>query len=235
MSNGQPNQVQQGGVTANANGQNLVSQLLGLDEQGGANGSFGGGSGQIPGSSAPRRASFAGSYAKLKFSDVFSGINLSHNFMFLMLFLGFTAWLFVVYWVRHHEPLANDVLGVGAARSRMSEADRRLMAQIKRTLPVRTSSATGDFYVPIPQANGQVGASGDYAYNNGAAYGSPQGVMPLPPAPLPSPPSPMPPAPTPLTQYSPYTNTLPTMAPQQAYLMPVRDASVTRVKVFVNR
>jgi hypothetical protein len=237
MTNGQPNQVLQGGVSANAtaNGRNLVSQLFGLNEEAGANGSFGGGAGQIPASAPTKRPTFNGSYRKLKLSDAFTGINITHNFLFLVLFLGFTFWLFVVYWVRHHEPLANDVLGVGSAYSKTADADRRLMAQIKRTLPVHTSSETGNFYVPIPQGNGQFAASGDFAASNGAAYGAPQSAMPLPPPPLPAPPSPTPPSPTPLSYYAPYGNMTAPSAQPQAYLTPVRDASCTRVKMIVTR
>ena len=46
----------------------------------------------------------------VKFSDMLQGINITPNFMLAMLFLAFTGWLFVIYWIRHNEPLANQVL-----------------------------------------------------------------------------------------------------------------------------
>jgi hypothetical protein len=220
-------------------GQNLVSQLLGLNHEQGSSGSFGGGDGRLQGG-VSKKSGMGSVVRSMKLSHLFHGINVTPNFLFLVLFLGFTAWLGVVYFVRHHEPLANDVLGVGAARSATSDADRRLVAGIKRVLPVRTSESTGDFYVPIPQGGGRLSASGDYGYANnmGAAYGQPVGNMgmPLPPPPVPAP-TPVPPEPTPLSYY-PYA-----AAPQQqyaqpqrdAYLMPVHAAAGTRVKMIVNR
>jgi hypothetical protein len=228
--NGQPEPaVLQGGVQAAGKGSNLVSQLLGLNQDHqGANGSFGGGAGQIPGTAGSK--SKFNSASRLKLSDALHGINVTPNFLFLCLFMGFVAWLYVVYFIRHHEPLANSVLGTGAAHSATTESDRRLIANIKRTLPVRTTDAT-DFYVPIPEGDGRISSSGDYGYHSGsAAYGyAPAANMPLPSPPLPQPPSPTPPAPTPLTYY-------PYAAPQRdAYLMPVQQPTGTRVKMIVNR
>jgi hypothetical protein len=219
------------------NGNNLVSQLLGLNQEQGANGSFGGGAGQITGT-ANKKSGFNAAARKLKLSDAFHGINVTPNFLFLCLFMGFVGWIWVVYFIRHHEPLANSVLGTGAAHSATTDADRRLMASVKRTIPCRTAPQGDGFYVPIPQADGSIASSGDYGYNAGsAAYAFPAASnMPLPAPPLPEPPSPTPPAPTPLT-YSPYA------APQQpfvqsqrdAYLMPVPQASGTRLRMIVNR
>jgi hypothetical protein len=193
----------------------------------------------------------------MKLSDVLQGINVTPNFLFLLLFLGFTAWLGVVYWVRHHEPLANHVLGTGngAAQSASAIADRRLVAGIKKTLPIRTSHETGEFYVPIPHGNeiihsGHYGSPAHYAalgQHSGpsAAYGQTHasGQMPLPSPPVPPTPSPQP-QPTPLGEYynqgmggfpnNPYAQ--PMAAPGgAAYMVPVPHTAGTRVKMIVNR
>lgn len=233
--NGEPNpQTLQGGIQANA--QNLVSQLMGLNQDPGVQGKFAG----TPLPNAPaKKSNFASVARRVKLSDAFQGINVTPNFLFLLLFIGLTAWLWVVYFVRHNEPLANDVLGVGAAHSATAEADRRLVAGIKKTLPIRTSHTTGDFYVPIPQGQGRFAASGDFGYS--PSYGHPVGSagmsMPLPPAPVPAP-SPTPPEPTPLSAtYSPYAAApSPAFAPpHHAYLVPVQASAGTRVKMIVNR
>jgi hypothetical protein len=50
-------------------------------------------------------------FKSVKLSDVFKGITVTPNFMLAMMFVGFAAWLFVIYWIRHNEPLANQCLG----------------------------------------------------------------------------------------------------------------------------
>lgn len=237
--NGEPNPpTVQGGIQANvrANAQNLVSQLMGLNQDP-AQSTYAG----TPFPNVPaKKSNFASIARRVKLSDAFQGINVTPNFLFLLLFVGFTAWLWVVYFVRHHEPLANDVLGVGAAHSATAEADRRLVAGIKKTLPIRTSHTSGDFYVPIPQGEGRFAASGDFGYPRSYEHpvGSAGMSMPLPPSPVPAP-SPIPPEPTPLSAtYSPYAAApAQAIAPTQhhAYLVPVQATAGTRVKMIVNR
>lgn len=96
----------------------------------------------------PTSGKWVPSFSGVKISDLLQGITLTPNVLFLLLFLGFFAWLFVIYWVRHNEPLANQVIGSPKGYAPTAAADRHLVAGIKKTLPVRTSSATGDFYVP---------------------------------------------------------------------------------------
>ncbi len=109
----------------------LLSHLLGLDEEK---------------QDKPKR--WKPSLQGLKLSDALSGITFSQNFMWFVLFAGFFLWLFVIYWVRHHEPLANQVIGEPKDHAPTAGADRELVAGIKRVLPVRTSDKTGDFFVP---------------------------------------------------------------------------------------
>lgn len=223
-------------------GHNFLSQLLGLNQDHGAHGAHG--HGQHGLHHAHEHAAHGGpsqsagwnsALQALKLSDALQGINVTPNFLFLVLFVGFTGWLFVVYWIRHHEPLANTVLGTGAAHSATAEADRRLVAGIKRTLPVRVSKDSGDIYVPgattapFPNEMSHSQCSGSAAYAV-----SPEASMPLPPPPLPTPPGPQP-QPTPLGVYG-YAAPQPYAAPpQDAYLVPIQASAGTRVKMIVNR
>lgn len=114
----------------------LLAHLLALDEE-----------------KAGKPKKWTPSLKGLKLTDAFAGITLTQNFMWLVLFVGFFGWLFVIYWVRHNEPLANQVLGKPNHSPKANE-DRALVAGIKKVLPVRTSHKTGDFYVPYNDSFG---------------------------------------------------------------------------------
>ncbi len=118
-------------VNSSEQGKKFISHLLGLESE------------QIRGSK-----SSSGLASGIKFSDFFQGIKITPNFMFFLLFFGFFCWLFVIYWVRHNEPLANQVLGSPRAHSHKIAADRKLVAGVKNAFPVQTSSKTGEIYVP---------------------------------------------------------------------------------------
>lgn len=119
---------------------------------------------QMPGATSRR---WTPSLHGLKLSHAFQGINFSTNFLFFLLFLGLFLWLFVIYWVRHHEPFANQVLGTPALSS-STMADRALVNGIKKTFPVRTSPNMGDIYVPGSEAQAQPVAS-DSPFANAVA------------------------------------------------------------------
>jgi len=127
------------GLNQGQHGHNFISQLLGLEHEHGGHGAHGGPS---------QTASWNSAMQNMNLQNALQGITLTQNFLWLMLFLGMAAWLFVVYWIRHNEPLANSVLGNGAAHSATGAHDRRLISGIKRTMPVVTSPTTGEIYVP---------------------------------------------------------------------------------------
>lgn len=83
----------------------------------------------------------------MKLSNALQGIVITPSVWLLLLFTGFVAWLFVIYWIRHHEPLINAVIGTGAAQSATAGYDRKMMAGIKDAFPVRTR---GELYCPSP-------------------------------------------------------------------------------------
>ncbi len=241
-------QAVHGGHGNQSKRQNFLSQLLGLDQDQSSHGAFGGAQGhphnhigapstqQAAGLQSSARSGWNGALQSIKLSDALKGINVTANFMWLVLFVGFTAWLGVVYWIRHHEPFANSVLGNGAAQSMTAAADRRLVAGICKTLPVRTSAKPAEFYVPIPHGN-QIIGSGRYSSSAAVAY-PPQQSIPLPMPPLPPMPAPQP-QPTPL-DYSAYQAGVPLPYMQadtsrHAYMVPIHGTGGTRVKMIVNR
>ena len=164
---------------ANKKGNKFIAHLLGLDHE-------------HP-SAAAGSPEKGAAVKDLKLSDAFSGIKITPNFMFFLLFLGFFLWLFVIYWVRHHEPLANQVLGTPKAHPHKSALDRQLVAGIKGAFPVQTSSTTGEIYVPgaehnapassagaVPVMQQQPPAAGAYS----SAYGTAAPLAPLSAAPV---------------------------------------------------
>lgn len=92
--------------------------------------------------------SWSSALRSMKLSDALQGIYITPNMLFLFLGLGFALWLYVVYWVRHHEPLANQVLGTSLGRSVAARADRQIVNGVKNAFPVRTGPTTGMIYVP---------------------------------------------------------------------------------------
>jgi hypothetical protein len=175
----------------------------------------------------------------LKVSDVFQGINVTPNVMFLILFAGFAAWLAVIYWVRHHEPLANQVLGSGGGYSTTAQIDRQLVAGMRYAVPIRTSHSTGAVYVPNSGLDSQpVGAGSPDPTSSQVPTAAPQVSPPtnyqagaVPAAnvatmsnaqqageqPMPSPPQAV------------------AGSPMSAYIVPIQTADGLRVKTITNR
>lgn len=87
-------------------------------------------------------------WAGIKVSELASGIKITPNFMLAMLFLAFTAWLFVVYWIRRHEPLANSVLGQPRAIAPTAKQDLVLMNNARNAMPIKTGPNYNGFYTP---------------------------------------------------------------------------------------
>lgn len=123
-------------------GQNLLGRLLGLDAEQ-SKGKTGKRSSALPPAAATVKA-----MQGVKISSALKGLNITSNFMWLVLFVGFFLWLFVVYWIRHNEPFANHVLGPGAAHSKTGHDDRRLIENMRDALPFKVSKDTGYVYVP---------------------------------------------------------------------------------------
>ncbi|HIA50871.1 MAG TPA: hypothetical protein EYN91_02115 [Candidatus Melainabacteria bacterium] len=131
----------------------LIAKLLGLDKDagalgGGEAGGEAGSHGAEPGAPPSQSVMYSSALAGISLSEAFKGIRVTPNFLYLCLFSGFTFWLFVVYWIRHNEPLANQVLGTYNNTTRHAVDDRRLLNSVKDAMPFRTSSTFGDIYTP---------------------------------------------------------------------------------------
>lgn len=85
--------------------------------------------------------------AGIKLSDIFSGIKITPNGLTALFFVGYAAWLFVIYFIRHNEPLANHVLGTPTAGSPTSHQDRIIVGATKNALPIQAVGSSG-FYTP---------------------------------------------------------------------------------------
>jgi hypothetical protein len=83
----------------------------------------------------------------LKLNDFISSIKITPNHLLLFMFMGFTGWLGVIYWIRHHEPMANHLLGSGPAYTG-SHVDRLLLDGAREALPVKTTPGSGRVYTP---------------------------------------------------------------------------------------
>lgn len=206
--------------------QGIFSQLFAdQHDHGGEHGSHSGHhhhhSGDI--SSKPQgSASWTSALRGIKMSDALQGINVTPNMLLLILFLGFAAWLGVVYWVRHHEPFASQVLGTRGVHAPTGHADRHIVNGIRNALPIRTAPTSGMIYVP-----GVPAASPDPAVP-AAAMASPShsdsAMMPVV--------SQLPAAPQVVPMMSPAARTTGTPG---AYHVPIQTVDGVRLKTVVNR
>lgn len=222
---------------ADRHGQNFLSHLLGLDHDAHISTPHGstsfqanaqGHALQAPGNST----NWTRALSAVKLSDVLQGVRVTPNMLFMMLYASFVCWLFVIYWIRHHEPLANSVLGTNAPGCATAAADRRILAGTKLAFPGRTSSQTGDIYVP----SGESSSAGSSTLNQSDYYL--HAAVPLPAPPIqPTPPSE--PQPLPLSQrtaYCPPVQPYATTSGQPgAFMVPEAEATGARVKMIVNR
>lgn len=84
----------------------------------------------------------------IKLSELAKGIKITPNFLLAMAFLAFTAWLFVVYWIRRHEPFANQVLGQPRAVAPTARQDLVMMGNSRNALPIKTAPGHNGFFAP---------------------------------------------------------------------------------------
>lgn len=82
-----------------------------------------------------------------KFTDIFSGWKMTVNGITALFFIGYALWLVVLYFIRHNEPLANQVIGTPNAGAPTSDYDRILVGGAKYALPIQATGAHG-FYTP---------------------------------------------------------------------------------------
>ncbi len=92
-----------------------------------------------------------------KFEHLTEGLRINNGTRFAVLFIAFFGWLYIVYWVRHHEPLLQQSLGISATVAPTSAQDKSIVASIKNAFPFKPSADFGKIYVPSPPpANGDL-------------------------------------------------------------------------------
>ena len=87
----------------------------------------------------------------ISWSTLFEGLKINSGVRFVVVFTAFISWLYVIYWIRHHEPFSNQVIGVSAPRTSTSDADRSILGRITKVFPFQTPAiANSSFYAPTP-------------------------------------------------------------------------------------
>lgn len=149
------------GYNNNNGHHSFLSHLLGLDHDAhhhgghgdgghGDGGHDGGHGGHGDGGQNPSQTPiWTSALQGMKLSHALEGIKISINVWFFFFYVACISWLFVIYWLRHHEPLANAVLGRGAAKYETAAADRRIIDNCRDATPLRTSQ-TQAMYAPMP-------------------------------------------------------------------------------------
>lgn len=133
----------------------FLSHLLGLDHDahhhgGHHDGGHGGEGVQNAGQNPSQTPIWTSALQGMKLSHALEGVNISLNAWFFIFYMICIFWLFLVYWIRHHEPLANAVLGRGAAKYETAAQDRRIIDNCRDATPIRTSQSQA-YYAPMPK------------------------------------------------------------------------------------
>jgi hypothetical protein len=155
----------------------FLSHILGLDHNThhGAHGHSGMQSGAVHNPS--QSPMWSSALQGVKLSNFFQGITISANAWLAIMFMGFISWLFVLYFIRHHEPFANAVLGSSAAQSPTADFDRRMIANVKEAFPLHTPNM--GLYAPSPPARTAPPGSASAAPLP-ATYMAPSAFAPMP-------------------------------------------------------
>jgi len=167
-------------------GNSFLAQILGLDQQDHAHLAHHGGEG-AEGQAPSQTPAWNSALQGLKLENLIAGINITPNFLLFALFASFVGWLGVIYWIRHHEPFANLVLGSSAAYAPTVGADRVLINDCRQAAPLKTSAQSGIVYVPQPSENSATPPAGSQV-NGGlsqamaSAFGQTPSVMKANPA-----------------------------------------------------
>jgi hypothetical protein len=109
----------------------------------------------------------------VRWSDVFKGLEVPRSVIVGTIIGAMFLWLCAIYWVRHHESIANQAIGVGTVQAAPNLEDRRLMDSVNRAMPIPTqarleSQGTVLNTVPAPQASQAPNQSARIYTNTGA-------------------------------------------------------------------
>lgn len=85
------------------------------------------------------------------FQNLIEGLRINNGIRFSILFIAFFGWLYIVYWLRHHEPLKHQAIGMSTVSTVTTPQDKSIIASIKNCFPLKTSADFGTLYVPTPE------------------------------------------------------------------------------------
>lgn len=85
------------------------------------------------------------------FQNLTEGLRISNGIRFSVLFIAFAGWLYIVYFLRHHEPLKHQAIGMSSVSTVTTPQDKSIVASIKNCFPLKTSADFGTLYVPTPE------------------------------------------------------------------------------------
>ncbi len=93
-----------------------------------------------------------GNFQYWNLANFMEGLRINTGIRFAILFIAFAGWLYVIYWVRHHEPFVNQMIGTHSYLAPTAPQDKSIVAAIKKVFPLKTSENMGTLYVPSPEA-----------------------------------------------------------------------------------
>ncbi len=133
----------------------FLAHLLGLDHDGGGHAHSGHSVHGNATGHVSQTAIWSSALQSLKMSDFTHGLNFTPAMGMFFLFAGFVSWLFILYGIRHNEPLANSILGTAPVSqgpaAYCQAADRRIVnATRAMPIPLQGQGAPGE----LPGQNG---------------------------------------------------------------------------------
>jgi hypothetical protein len=124
----------------------FIAHLLGLDQDSSA-AHMHGVAGHTSGLSA-QMPFWSAAIQSMTLASLFQGMRFSAAGWMLIMFLGFLSWLFMISWVRHHEPIANALIGTKIDNSYVA----KFTALSDRDAPMSNGNASNPAVKPGPGA-----------------------------------------------------------------------------------
>lgn len=149
-------------------GDGFISHLFGLDQGNRSHGS------PIGNGLRSQALIWASALESLNWSTLTRGINFNANFAFLMLFISFFLWLFLIHFIKHHEDLADKMIGT-VPLDMSAYTDRDIVDKVKLAIPIRLQSDRSAAPQPAPASASSIDSS-RYPYGSAAS----QAPLPVP-------------------------------------------------------
>ncbi len=90
-----------------------------------------------------------------RFGLLLEGVKLSPGFLYFILFSFLIGYLFFIHWLRHHDPLAKQVIQIHNQAS-INPLDSSIVSGIQEAYPIKNQSGGTTIYTPGSDAVGQI-------------------------------------------------------------------------------